>query len=54
MVGWTSFTWLGDETAPLEEPGSGVGEGEEVVTVRLVTAERGSALGLASGNDPRG
>ena len=53
-MSWTLSTWLGDETAPLEEPGRGLGEGEEVVTVRLVTAERGSALGLASGNDPRG
>ena len=53
-MGWTSSTWLGDETALLEQPGGGVGEGEEVVAVRLVTAERGSALGLASGNDPRG
>ena len=53
-MGWTSSTWLGDETAPLEEPGRGVREGEEVVTDRLATAVRRPALGLASGNEPRG
>ena len=50
-MGWTSPTWLGGETALLEESGRGVGEVEEVFTVRLVTAERGSAPGVMNHED---